>query len=213
MITPEQYMKIINKIKGKVESIILTGGEPTLWKSLIWATYVAKEFDMKVSVISNGIGRTVADYGASNKVFITNYGAINRTDIHRLKKDLGRRFRIANNCQLDWPMPTVEDSLPAICNCAHLFFAGDRVWPCQASVYVNPGVSVDDDFFGAFWGFNPYMQEICKSCLSNFNVRKHVEPSPTIEVGLWNSRYMWLFSPNSKCSGFRMFLRKFIKRE
>ncbi|MHC4627892.1 MAG: radical SAM protein, partial [Planctomycetota bacterium] len=151
MITRDQYLKILDLIGNRVKSLTLTGGEPTLWIDLKWAIEKAHEEGIKkVSVITNGLRRNASDYGDADKVYVTNYGAINRIDFLRLRKQLGRRFCITNTCQFEWQLSSQGSTLPAICNCAHLFLAGDEVWPCQGAVYEKPGLPVEDDSIGLF---------------------------------------------------------------
>lgn len=214
MLTRSQYTNILKRTKQQthIESITLTGGEPTLWKDLRWSIQEAKLFGVKkVFVITNGIGRKALDYGCADKVFVSNYGAINRVDILRLKRGLGRRFRISNTCQLEWPLQGDKNNLPAICNCAHLFFAGDKVWPCQAAVYTQSGFSIYEDFVSLFTKQNPYLQPLCTNCISNLKARKNYQPGPTLELSLWNSRFMVLYSCTHKWVRLRLLLRDYSK--
>lgn len=201
----------VEQIKPK--TLVFTGGEPTLWSFLKEAISVAKWYYHipKVIVATNGIGRNAEDYGIADIVNVSNYGSTNRADMIRLKRQLGRRFRVIPSTQLTLPFPVHKDSLPARCNCVHVCSIGDEVYPCGGAVGRVPGLHNREDYIAEFLKMDIYNQEICKSCYSNINVRRYYEPGLTIELGIWDCG-SWLFGLKSHCTKFRLLMKKILRR-
>lgn len=195
--TKEQFARIIDRLNEqgiKVKWMCLSGGEPTLWPHLVWAIDYAKKNGTVRSIIvgTNGIGRKAKDYGNADVVCISHYGAINRYDILRLRKQLGRkRTRIQYVVHLPFPFPKAseEDSLPGDCGCINLAFVGDKLYPCgmAAARETGAGISVEEPFYEIFMGKNPNMQELCMSCLSNRKNKRLYMAGLTMEFGVWDS--------------------------
>lgn len=195
------------------ETLVFTGGEPTLWGLLKAAIMVAKyNYNIpKVVVATNGIDRDAADYGIADLVRVSNYGSINRMDMLRLKRQLGKRFQTINSTQLRLPFEVHQDSLPAKCNCAHICSVKDKVWPCGGAIGRVPGISNEEDYISQFLKMDIFNQEICKNCYANTNVRKFYEPGPTLELSIWNYGTA-IFGLKSHCTKLRE-SRKWIKKK
>jgi len=214
MMTKEQFIKIIEGLKRqkiKVDWMVFTGGEPTLWPHLVWAIKYAKEnADVKyVRVITNAIDREAKDYGDADIIAISHYGAINRYDISRLRKQLGRkRCKVQYVVHLPWPFrTTTKNPLPADCGCMFLSFHGDRAYPCgsTAGQETSDGVSVEEPFYETFVNRDPGMNEMCKKCLANRKNRRLNMTNFTLEVGVWDSAFFHTFN-----FGFRAILLRKI---
>lgn len=212
VMTKEQFRRIIERLKEQkivIRWMCLSGGECTLWPHLLWAIDYAKSSDhvKKIIVGTNALGRNAEDFGNADVVCITHYGAINRNDILRLKKQLTRKqFRLQYVCHLPLPFEYVpKGNLPADCGCINLSFVGDRVYPCGMSAAREQGqnVSVEEDFQRIYQNEDPRYQELCKSCLSN---RKNKQPNMaglTMEFGVWDSAFNFMWSFKSKAIWLR----------
>jgi hypothetical protein len=205
--TKEQFVRIIERLneqKIKVNWMCLSGGEPTLWPHLAWAIdYAKNNADVeRIIVGTNGIGREAKDYGDADVVCITHYGAINRYDILRLRRQLGRkRTRIQYVVHLRLPLEkSVPNPLPADCGCVNLAFVGDKVYPCgmAAGREVGKSISVEKPFYAVFTGQDPQMQELCKTCLSNRKNKKPNMAGLTMEFGVWDSAICRIVSFSTK---------------
>ncbi len=205
--TKAQFARIIDRLNDqniKVNWMCLSGGEPTLWPHLTWAIDYAKKNGTVQSILvgTNGIGRKAEDYGDADVVCITHYGAINRLDILRLRKQLGRkRTRIQYVVHLKWPFEIpVDNPLPADCGCVNLAFVGDRLYPCgmAAGREVGNSVSVEEPFYEIFMGRDPHTQELCKTCLSNRKNKKPNMAGLTFEFGVWDSAICFIKGVNFK---------------
>lgn len=208
-LTKEQFKRIIDRLNEqdiKVRWMCLSGGEPTLWPHLKWAIDYAKKNAVVKSIIvgTNGIGRNAEDYGDADVVCITHYGAINRYDILRLRRQLGRkRTRIQYVVHLPLTKGGLvhdEQSLPADCGCINLAFVGDKVYPCgmAAAKESDNGISVEEPFGNVFMNRDPSMQNLCKTCLSNRKNKKKIMPGLTFEFGVWDSAICVLKGFNTK---------------
>lgn len=199
----KQFVRIIERINEQripVDWMIFSGGEPTLWPHLVWAIDLAKAFiGCRVRVITNAIDRQGSDYGDADVVAISHYGGINRLDILRLRKQLGKK-RVKVQCivHLPWPFKkTTPNSLPADCGCTLLTFHGDKAYPCGSTggQETEDGVGVEENFYEIFLRGNPWMNELCKKCLANRNNRRLNMSNLTLEFGVWDSAVfsMWNF--------------------
>jgi hypothetical protein len=205
--TKEQFVRIIERLKEQkvnIEWMIFTGGEPTLWLHLSWAIRYAKKSGVvrNTRVATNAVGKEAKDYGDTDIVSISHYGAINRYDILRLRKQLGRkRCKVQYIVHLPWPfLKTSPSALPSDCGCVMFGFVGDKVYPCgfAAGQETNSWVSVEEPFYEIFIGGQPSMQELCKTCLSNHKVRRLNMSSLTLEFGVWDSATCFILSFKSK---------------
>ena len=194
--TKEQFVRIIKRLKEQninIERMIFTGGEPTLWPHLAWAVKYAKEsgFVKNTRIATNAVDREAEDYGDADIVSISHYGALNRYDIMRLRKQLGKkRCKIQYIVHLPWPfLKTSPKALPANCGCVALGFVGDRVYPCgfAAGQEIGDWVNIEEPFYKIFMGGEPLMQNLCRMCLSNRQIRKLNMLGLTFEFGIWDS--------------------------
>jgi len=208
----EQFRRIIERLKEqdiKIRWMYLTGGESTLWPHLLWAIDFAKSSGhvKKIRVYTNAIDRNAEDYGNADVVYISHYGAINRNDILRLKRQLKRsQFKLQYVVHLPWPFKEVpENNLPSDCGCINLSFVGDRIYPCGMSAAREEGdsISVEDDFQKIYQNGDPRNQDLCCRCLSN---RKNKQPNITgltMEFGVWDSAFNFMWSFKSKAIWLR----------
>jgi len=182
-----------------IHEFVFTGGEPTCWPDLTAAIALVKSrnYRHKVRVVTNGYGRKISDYGDADAVQVSDYGAINRIDCYRLKRQGGRRVRIQSPIHWDWD-PSEKTKLPGECGCTGLSFVGDKVWPCAmaAAAGTDDYMGIDSDF-GCLTGkfCKPHYQDFCRGCLVNRRNRK--SPRPVLQVSLWESA-SWIFGAKSK---------------
>ena len=175
-----------------IKWLTFTGGEPTLWSPLKEAIVFAQNLGFKTIVFSNGLGRTAADYGSTDRVQMTHYGSINGYDRLRLKRELGPRLKIFRSIQIDTPLPDGGDeSQPAICACPGLALFDGKVYPCPAlALRGGPEAGFDlapKTWFYAIEKIDPRTTDTCRTCLANEKIRRPVSPPLTIEGGLWES--------------------------
>ena len=169
-----------------------SGGEPTLWPSLVAAMQYVKRNDIadRIRVVTNAVGRTEEDYLGADIVQISDYGALNRKEWYELSKS--KKFKCIQNkvIHLPWPFPgwqNVENALPAECNCALLAYCGDRVYPCGFSSTMDVGgMSIEEDYYQKMLHGDPYNSELCRKCLSNQLLRTNFAIPPTVEWSVWD---------------------------
>lgn len=208
-----QYTRILGRLQEqeiKLNYLHFTGGEPTLWTPLKNAIRMAKDMHIakRIRVITNGVNRNAEDYGQADIVHISHYGAINRQDICRLKKQLGRKVKVQYTVHLPWPVPRNKNALPAQCGCVNLAFVQDRVYPCGMTAARNVApISVEEPFYQIFLSSNPMMQELCEICLTNRNNKQHYMTGLTAEFGVWDSAISHLWSFKTKGWLFRKLYR------
>ena len=176
---PHQWQDILDSWERQdihIHDLAITGGEPTLWPHLAWAIARAKSTGRvdRIRVVTNGVDRTANDYGDADAVQISHYGGINRYDIMRLKRELGRRAIVRSVMHFPWPFDSVpEHNTPPDCGCISLAYRGPRVYPCalQAAIGAgNAGYAVTDRYYWALMNGSPYTA-LCRTCLNN---RKNV---------------------------------------
>jgi len=193
----------------KLNVIHFTGGEPTLWPYLRTAIAMTKKMQIArtIRVVSNGFNRNARDYGLADVVHVTHYGALNRLDILRLKRQLGRRLRVQWTVHLPWPYPEPPDqsALPASCGCICMALVGDRIYPCGFAAGQSQGqtLSVDENFYARLCNGEPQMQELCKRCLSNRKIKTRYMAGTTFEAGFWDSPVGLIASIRARLWGLR----------
>ena len=215
--TREQFIRIIQRLNEQginVGWMHFTGGEPTLWPHLRWAIrYVKDNCNVKnIRVVTNAVDREVKDYGEADTVHISHYGALNRIDILRLRKQLGRkRCKIQYTVHLPWPYSINNpNALPANCGCVNLAFVGNKVYQCglAAARETDDWVNVEEPFYKILLSKNPHIQNLCKICISNRKNKMLNMTGLTVELGIWDSPVSSLISFNSKA----FWLRKIYNR-
>lgn len=218
-LTMDEYIRIMDRWTAQTDAkiVVFTGGEPTLWPHLRKAIWYAKyRYHIPtVAVATNGLDRNAEDFGDADIVRVSNYGSINRTDMLRLKHQLGRRFKITSSIQIPQPLPTysAQAALPARCGCVHCCFVKDKVYPCGGALGFNDDIamSVEDNFIEQFEKTlytKTFNQDVCRNCYANMKVRRHHEPGPTFELNLWNYG-TWIFGLKHHFTSLRI-LRRFL---
>ena len=221
-LTWPQWLRIVDRLRE--EKMVLsrstfTGGEPTLWPFLGRAVAMAKDTGIaqSVRVLTNAVktGVTMADFGPVDVLDITHYGAINRYNMLRLRREGRRKVRPLYVVHLPPHVPVrpASEVLPATCHCISLFFMGDKVYPCGISGQSDVGgFSIEEDFRARLLETDPHMNPTCKTCLANVKNRGPLSPPLTVECGLWESGIggiwplRWRF--NLLRSGYRWWLRR-----
>ncbi len=183
-------------IKTPPKKIIISGGEPTLWPYLLKAIESIKaNLNSEIEVISNGIGKDGGDYGRADLISISNYGSINKLDILRLKRQLGRRMRILGSCQVPVPIECNGGTLPAVCNCYNPTFVRGNVYRCPVAGYNRLGAVPAGEYSEKYLKHNErllFNDEICRNCIANFNARKVHNEEVVFEISGWNTRLCYL---------------------
>jgi len=196
-----QYTRAVDRCKElgvHVKWLQFSGGEATLWPHLSKAIAYARASGIcdKVRITSNAVDRNLSDYGGADLVSLSHYGAINRADIARIKRQsrrTGQRVDMGCVVHLPWPWPGLDRravSLPAECSCVLYAFIQDKVYPCSFAAIVAPThyhCSVDDDFPVILSQQNPRHQPLCASCLSNRKLRRLYGEPLTVEWGVWDA--------------------------
>jgi len=214
--TREQFERILARLKDqgvRLRVMHFTGGEPTLWPHLRWANRRVKEEGLAkcVRVVTNGVDRNADDYGEADIVHVSHYGAVNRADIARLKKQLGRRLRVQYTVHLPWPYEgqPPADVLPASCGCVNMAFLGDRVYRCGfGAARGAESVSVEDNFYHLLVNGHPRDQGLCRTCLSNRKLKVQYMTDLTFEWGIWDSSIGRVWSLGTKAMWLRWLYRR-----
>ena len=116
IITEEEFFEFLNKRKGKIEAIVITGGEPTLQEDLITFIKKIKKYDFLVKLDTNGtnpdileklLEEKLIDYIAmdiKNTIDDKNYMKITRVGNYckRIKKSI----EIIKNSVIDYEFRT-----------------------------------------------------------------------------------------------------------
>lgn len=173
-----------------LKTITFTGGEPTLVKELPQLIAMARYHfpSARIRVVSNGVSASPRMYKGADGVQITNYGALNRYDYLRLRRELGRKVTYQWVAHI--PPTSHVDSRPADCGCIALSLVGDYVYPCGYAAGVlrgGEGIHVTESFMVDFLARHPEMQDLCNRCLANRNVRRRRIPHTMVEAGVWES--------------------------
>jgi len=158
-----------------LKTLDFNGGEPTLWPYLCWAARASKERGLvdRVTCISNGVKQPSDAYDGIDSVRVTHYGAINRQDILRLRKQLGRRFHVSwvvhRNVMFDGPKVSPARGWPAICVAVGLHLGPDgKVYGCSnACLEARGGVDLDEPFIDILRGRDIRRQDRCLNCPAN----------------------------------------------
>jgi sulfatase maturation enzyme AslB (radical SAM superfamily) len=213
----EKFYWRLREQNVKLKHLRFSGGEPTLWPHLRYAIRRAKELDItnKVIVFSNGLNRTAADYGEADLVRVTHYGATNRRDILRLKKELGRRLRVSWTVHIPYSCDTdVLGDLPAKCGSQSLCFAHGKVYPCcYTAVNGIGGFPLDDNFYALCCNSKANEQEVCRKCWANPSLFKQIATPLTAEWGIWESPYGGFLSLPWRFVWLRRFLAgRYVRR-
>jgi hypothetical protein len=217
--TWEQYYTIMGRLreqKIKLNIMYFTGGEPTLWPHLGAAVEMAKEMNIAKTllVVTNAVDRDLIDYGPADVVRVSHYGAVNRLDILRLKRQARWRktkVRVQYVVQMPWPFDfESENNLPADCGCINMAFLGDKVYPCGLAAAREQGDTLDvqDDFYEKLVAGDPYNQELCRGCLSNRRNKVDHMAGLTAEFGVWDSSVGMVCGLKNKALWLRKLYRK-----
>lgn len=221
--TWDEFCNALESLKRQashLRSITISGGEPTLWPYLKEAiAKIKKETSFEVRVCSNAVKRTAEDYGDSDVVFITNYGAINRYYIWHIKKHFKGKVIIQNAIHIPYPFPGYTPSnkvLPANCTCLAGSIVRDRVYSCgiRSGFDSSPYKSLDSNWLQEFRdeGESLLMDKLCTTCLVNRNIRSDYTIPMTFEACLWDINSI-MFSVKGKFLFLRKVYRFFMKKK
>ncbi len=218
----DQYVRFLDRVQEQgiapLGLIDFVGGEPTLWPYLIEAVAMAKlrGSAKTVRVLSNGWNCSARNYGQADIVRITHYGATNRADLLRLRRELGKRLKVSWTVHIPCdilPGPT-DLVLPAVCGCVRLNLLGDMIYPCNWSAIRGvDGVSVESDFYDILSRYDHRNRDICRSCVANQKNAVASIPPLTCEFGVWGSPYGKIVSLGIKAMRFRRWMaRRYMKK-
>jgi len=214
MMSWEEFLDVVYTLERvKPKKVIISGGEPTIWPYLKEAIYLIKKVvGSKVEVITNGLYRNGDIYGDADIVSVSNYGSINKMDILRLKKHLGKRFRMLNSCQVPLPFEqNGNNTLPAVCNCYNPSFVRGSVYRCPVAGYNRLDSDIVSAYNSEYLVKNKsiiFNQEICRDCLANYKARKKYNSAVVLEVSGWNTRIGCLISLGGLSNTARKVYRK-----
>ena len=174
----------------RYSNLYFTGGEPTLWPCLKEAITLVKQSGMadRVIVRSNGVGRSYADYFDADVIHITDYGAINRLDIDRIRRTARCKVVISHPTHLDWPFPKDQSTLPAKCTCHNETLFENCIYPCVFMAMARggqKGVSPLSNWRKAFESFT-FDQPECSYCLANDVLAEKYRLHTAIECFAWD---------------------------
>jgi len=172
------------------KSIIVSGGEPLLWKNLEEGTRLLKESGLAkaINVFSNGMnGERISNELLSNinMIRISRY-----KDNGEILDDLFRRFGsqkiIIVNRTEHTPIPKnfLDNVLPATCGCEGFGVCDRVVYGCPMvpavikefdipmEIYPETYTDLKPHWMEYFEGFARENYQLCRGCIGNLKVRK-----------------------------------------
>jgi len=217
----EDWLNIVTETQKRnvqFDVVLFTGGEPTLWPRLPVAIGMVKGAAMArhISVVTNAVKRNVdiTDYGDADAIHISEYGAINRWNILRLKRQNRRRVHVHHVVHVPTDVREAETPLPAVCECVSMFFSDDKVYPCSvAAQYQFNGCHIKDDFVAHLRGIDPLRQDACKTCFNNRRNRSDREVPFVFEWYLWESSIGHMIALPWRLNWLRRVYRKVRRRK
>jgi organic radical activating enzyme len=182
----------INKLSDyNIKELIISGGEPTIWKDLEPCLELFKEYKGMIKTItlfSNGT-RPINDNILKNinKLIISLYRESDIDNIMEIKQkciEFGVKFKLKNKDKFyPWPKDKVIDSVPGECVCQFLSLLGDEISVCGEIFEIEKRYNLDVSSFkskvevGFLNKFNNVKFghfDICSYCIENVNVQKYL---------------------------------------
>lgn len=164
-------------------TVTLTGGEPLLNPILADAVAEARRHATVVQVISNGMTEDGRMYGPADVVRVTDYGALNRWYIHKLKGSLGKRLHVCPSVHVPLPTEPVDE---VSCNLLHVGVMGDKLYGCcPQALHDIGGVHVDAPLRAWLADDDPRGRSLCRTCIGNKAVYCEVAVPPTFQACIW----------------------------
>jgi hypothetical protein len=165
----EKFLECSRKSNYTINELVLSGGEPVLWKNIIPALEMIKKysniektilFTNGTKLISNDIVKNV------DKIILSVYGKSNRTVMSQMKK-----FCINNKTDLKikrknrfWPWPNnkLDNTLPGKCVCAYYSVLGDEVAICGQIFELEKRFNLD---------LSKFKTKVCDNYLDKLNYK------------------------------------------
>jgi len=192
----EKLIQYSRESDYKWKFIILSGGEPLLWKYIEEGTRLLYRSGITDDVIifTNALAASENNLGKMGRIIEnTHHFRISRyfgseKQIAILVNKFGNRVQVVDRTtRMVPPLEIlVEDSLPAICNCkSYCLVDGyvDACAPARTILCRIEGFHLGDDvqsvklqknFLNFYKGYPKYNRKICQYCISNANVQKHL---------------------------------------
>jgi hypothetical protein len=191
-LTLEQVKKLLDVSRSsgyEIKEIIISGGEPTLWKDLDPSLKLFKEYPdvvKTVTLFSNGT-RPINEETIKNvnSVIISFYKGSSVPFIQAAREkcvQLGVKFKLKNKDKFyPWPKEAVPDSVPGRCVCPFMSLLGDEIAVCGEIFEIEKRYKVDASqfrtkvevgFMNAFNKVRLGAMDICSMCIENMNVQQ-----------------------------------------
>lgn len=195
-----------SKISGyKWDFILLSGGEPLLWKFLPEGVQRLKDSKIikngGLRLFTNGIAIKESNISMLGEVIekldlfrISNIGPLSKAGIKLIKKHFPNTNKISIIDRKYHLIPTqkpIPNSLPAICSCDAFSLVHSVIDICIArTIACSQKWNLEDfpyfstplqkDFLKSFDGINKYKQDFCRYCIGNRKVAKNLEKEKNI---------------------------------
>jgi len=200
----DQVSRFIDRSKEEgyaYRYIVLSGGEPLLWKNLVDGVRLIGEARLTrmFKLFTNGLAireRTIpkiAELLPYLRVLRVSVYEGNEENIDLLKSSFPDAKNIKFQSQVSRyippifadPIRPVPRSMPAACACRNFSLVGDRAYLCSGAPLVREAMRLPEEdypyissdvrggFLAAFEGIDRESQPFCQYCVSNKKVRKH----------------------------------------
>ena len=173
------------------DSVILTGGEPLLWKNVEEGARLLRQAEVshQLNLFSNGdcLDRVTDRLMESLTTLRLSHYGNNTKNIKSLKKRYGSKVAIVNQ-QQHFPIPTsLADTsvLPAKCGCEGPALIGNRVFGCSMLATVANEFGIDlaqypeshcklqVGYLELLANFPRTRHDCCRGCIGNLALRKN----------------------------------------
>lgn len=182
----DDFLKAITNSNYKVKQLILSGGEPILWKNLHLIKKIRICENIKnITLFSNGV-QEIPEWVIKivNKIQFSIYFKSNLKYIENLQKKY-KHIAVKNKYKFwKWPIKKMENMIPARCGCAIVSYFNGLIANCGQVFEIEKRFSINcdkykikicDNFLDFLAPETYGHHEICNYCIENLNIQKFIE--------------------------------------